>query len=297
MDQHAEIQQVELIVADLKRAKQFYEKCLGFSVLDEQDNAACLGVEDQAPILILRENKDVLPKRPEATGLYHFAILLPSRSDLGSWLAHISTQNYSLTGGSDHRFSEAIYLNDPDGIGIEVYADRSTETWETEDNLLRNVGNAPLDVDGLLEEGAGRRWSGLPAGTKIGHIHLHVNDLAKASAYYETILGFQRKIMIPDSLLFIAAGTYHHHIGFNTWGGVDKRMVSRMAAGMTGYTVRVTDEEQLSALLDKLKAAGIPIEYINDKYTVTDPFGFALFFVSGPRNTPDFLNGIPKSEQ
>lgn len=208
---------VRLQVSDLDRSLAFYEQVLGMRVLDRRGNAASLGaLEDDAPLIELREEPGTSPvQQGGRLGLYHFAILLPDRAALGRFVRHLSEVG-ARAGASDHLVSEALYLNDPDGLGIEVYADRPRSEWRHSERQLA-MATEPLDLPALAAAGGAERWRGMPAGTVIGHIHLHVGDVETAEAFYHAALGFDKVVWSYPGALFLSAGGYHHHLGVNTW--------------------------------------------------------------------------------
>lgn len=208
---------VTLQVSDLERSTRYYTEVLGFQIRDRQPASVALGAANGGMALVqLRERPGAAPvPRRGRLGLYHFAILLPDRAALGRFVKHLAA--ISLPAGmSDHLVSEAIYLTDPDGLGIEVYADRPRDTWRHEQRQLV-MATEPLDVDDLVQAAGATEWTGMPAGTVIGHVHLHVGDIAAASRFYHEGLGFDRMVWNYPGALFLAAGGYHHHLGTNTW--------------------------------------------------------------------------------
>jgi len=212
---------VRLQVGELVRSLAYYERVLGLRVLEQANGGVVLGAhDDDRPLVELRELRGARPvPRRGRIGLYHFAILLPDRPALGRFLAHLE-QLGAYAGMSDHFVSEAIYLTDPDGLGIEVYADRPRSTWKNHDGQLV-MTTVPLDVESVLhaatESTSGALWRGMPPGTTIGHVHLHVGDLESAAAFYHAGLGFDKTVWNYPGALFLSAGGYHHHLGTNTW--------------------------------------------------------------------------------
>ncbi len=274
---------VSLTVSSLARALRFYQDTLGLRMLQRQDDGLSLGVDDGTPLITLEERQDARPKPPHTTGLYHFAILLPSRVDLARVLRRLADQAYPLQGASDHGVSEALYLADPDGNGIEIYADRPAEDWPWQDDRLR-MFTASLDLQGLLSQGGGR-WNGLPPATRIGHVHLHVADLGGAQRFYCDVLGFDLMQHYPDvrsanggpSALFVSAGGYHHHIGLNTWAGRGAPPPPPDAVGLRHFTVFLPDETELAHLAKRLQTADVPYQSLahagkaSDALVVRDP--------------------------
>lgn len=211
---------VHLQVAELARSLAWYAETLGLRVISsEGDERATLGAHgDDTALIELRARAGARPHpRHGRLGLYHFAILLPERAALGRFLGHVSDRRVQV-GTADHLVSEALYLTDPDGLGIEVYADRPRNTWRHEDRELA-MSTDPLDVEDLVSAGGGAAWTGFPAGTVIGHVHLHVGDIDEARRFYHEGLGLDVTVWSYPRALFMAAGGYHHHLGVNTWAG------------------------------------------------------------------------------
>jgi len=205
-----------LQVSDLARSTAYYERVLGLRVVSQPNGGVVLGTPDGTAILELREKAGVqpVPKRGRL-GLYHFAILLPDRAALGRFLKHLSEIG-AYAGMSDHLVSEALYLTDPDGLGIEVYADRARSEWRYQGRELQMATN-PLDTQSVVAAAGNDPWTGMPNGTTIGHIHLHVGDLDAAAKFYHDALGFDKVVWSYPGALFLSAGGYHHHLGTNTW--------------------------------------------------------------------------------
>ena len=206
-----------LQVSDLARSIDYYERVLGLRVINGSPGQAMLGTEDgRTPLVALRERRGATPvPRRGRLGLYHFAILLPDRAALGRFIRHLAETGQSA-GMSNHLVSEAVYLSDPDGLGIEVYADRPRGTWQHEGRQLV-MATEPLDVENVVRAGGGEPWSGMPAGTTLGHVHLFVGDLDAAARFYHEGLGFDKTVWSYPGALFLSAGGYHHHLGTNTW--------------------------------------------------------------------------------
>ena len=253
---------VHLLVSDLSRSLRFYQDVLGFHLVEHGRTSASLGaVEGGVPLVRLEERPGTRRARPGSTGLYHFAILLPDRASLGALVAHLEAGGVAF-GGGDHLVSEALYLSDPTGLGIEVYADRPADTWRTRGNELV-MTTEPVDADDLLHEAGERAWEGMPAATRIGHVHLTVGDLARAEAFYHRALGFDKTVWSYPGALFFSAGGYHHHLGTNTWGHGEPAAADE--ARLLGWELLVPSGEDVAAVAQSLEDSGYAVE--------TDPAG------------------------
>lgn len=272
---------VHLTVANLGTAVAFYQDVLGFRLGDQRQAGAHLSATGRPPVhLLLTGNPDA--RRRRTAGLYHFAILLPSRSDLARALRHLLEAGAPIEGASDHAVSEALYLHDPEGNGIEIYADRPREEWPRRGGELA-MGTKALDVEGLLAEDRGP-WEGMPAGTRIGHIHLHVSDLARSERFYAGVLGFEVMVRSYPRALFLAAGGYHHHIGMNTWAGEGIPPVDPEGSGLRFFTVVIPDERARRAVLDRLRDAATPLDEVREGpvggWLARDPDGIGVLLAS-----------------
>lgn len=265
---------VRLQVAELDRSLEWYRRVLGLRVLERATQHAVLGAEDSAPLVELRELRGALPvPRRGRLGLYHFAVLLPSRPSLARFVHHLGAIG-ERAGMSDHLVSEAVYLSDPDGLGIEVYADRPRDRWRREGRQLA-MSTEPLALDDLLPAAGAERWTGMPAGSVIGHVHLHVGDLARAEAFYHAALGLDKVVWGYPGALFLSAGGYHHHLGVNTWAsGAEPARDSD--ARLLEWEIVLPSEQDVSAALASLTASGAPVERQVRGGVVRDPWGTAL---------------------
>jgi catechol 2,3-dioxygenase len=263
---------VHLNIRDLEESVRFYEDVLGFRKREADRTTAWLGAGG-SDLLVLSET-DGPPRLPRRTGLYHFAILVPSRRRLAQSLDRLVQTETALTGASDHLVSEALYLDDPDGNGIEIYRDRPKEEWPYRNGRL-HMATERLDLQALLDDQPGPEepWTGLDPGTVIGHVHLHVAHLEEADRFYCGILGFEPMVRYGSAALFVSAGGYHHHLGLNTWAGVGAPPPAPGSVGLKHFVVRVPGEVELMAAAERLKAAGIGIETDNGGFRVTDPSG------------------------
>jgi catechol 2,3-dioxygenase len=263
---------VRLQIADLPRSLDYYERVLGFRVLERSPTSAMLGAAGGTPLVQLQARAGARPAPAQGRlGLYHYAILLPDRPALGRFIAHLSAAG-ERAGASDHLVSEALYLRDPDGLGIEVYVDRPRASWRTEDRQIA-MDTAPLDVGSVVRAAKGEPWTGMPDGTRVGHVHLHVGDLQKASDFYHLALGLDRMVWSYPSALFLAAGGYHHHLGLNTWAGPGAANPRDEDARLLEWTVVLPSADQVHSAATSLSAASHPVEHDAHGIRVTDPWG------------------------
>lgn len=273
---------VRLQVSDLELSLEWYRRALGLRVL-ESSTGATLGGRDGASLVELRERRGAHPMpRRGRLGLYHFAILLPDRADLGRLVRHLGDIG-ERAGMSDHLVSEAIYLSDPDGLGIEICADRPRDRWRRDGRQLA-MATEPLALDDLLRAAGAERWSGMPAGTVIGHVHLHVGDLDRAEAFYHGGLGLDKVMWGYPGALFLSAGGYHHHLGVNTWAtGAEPARESD--ARLLEWELVLPGHAEVQAVIASLEASGAKVEGDVAGGVVRDPWGTALRLSSG-RPTP-----------
>ena len=280
LDPRTHVGPVSLTVADLARSLRFYGDVLGLAPAERSNGSALLAAGD-TPLLHLVELPGAQPKPARATGLYHFAILLPSRPDLARWLRHVLEVRWPLQGWSDHGVSEAVYLADPDENGIEIYRDRPRSEWPVANGELQMVTD-PLDVRDLLAQAgdASAPWT-MPAGAAMGHVHLHVASIPQAQAFYCDLLGFDLIQRYGPSALFVSAGGYHHHIGLNTWAGVGASPAPAGSAGLRYFTVVVPDEASLALLVGRLQQAGIAVTPQEGGWQLQDPSGNGIRLETG----------------
>src|SRR5436190_14948953 len=246
---------VGLTVADLDGVRDFYRDAIGLQELKPHDGAARLGANDAA-IVELVGDPDAPPRPRGTSGLFHLAILVPSRPDLARSLQRVAEAGWRLSGASDHLVSEALYLSDPEGNGIELYRDRPREEWPVRDGVLQ-MDTLPLDLDGVL--GELRRedaTAAMPPGTRIGHVHLNVGDLTAAEAFYSGALGFDVMVRGYPGALFVSAGGYHHHLGLNTWAGEGAKPPPEGSRGLRRFEIRLPGADQLAAEGERLREAG-----------------------------------------
>ena len=269
---------VRLQVADLDRSIAFYETILGLRVFRRDADSAGLGPHgEDREIVHLRQLRTArpVPKRG-LLGLYHFAILLPDRASLGRFVAHLAEVG-AYAGMSDHFVSEAVYLTDPDGLGIEVYADRPRDAWRYDERQLYMTTNH-LDVDSLIEAARGERWTGMPPGTVLGHVHLYVGDIEKAEAFYHHALGFDKVVWSYPGALFLSAGGYHHHLGTNTWARGAPAATDEDAR-LLEWEIIVPTKKDAEDAARHVIASGYEAKPENGELILTDPWGTRLRLV------------------
>jgi catechol 2,3-dioxygenase len=281
---------VHLTVSNLDRSVEYYEAAVGLSTLERADGRATLGVASR-PLLVLVEVPGALPAAGY-TGLYHFALLVPQRVDLARWLAHAARDRVPLVGISDHFVSEAIYLSDPDGHGIEIYQDRPRETWEG--LVATRMTTLPLDVDALfgeLADPASEPFEGLPAGTVMGHVHFKVAAIADTIGFYRDVLGFGLMAQLAGQAAFLSAGGYHHHIGANTWESAGAPAPPEGAAALRHATIVLPSADERERLLGSAVAAGADTEETAAGPIVADTSGNRLLLAvaaePGPASDTD----------
>jgi catechol 2,3-dioxygenase len=262
---------VTLRVTDLRGLTAFYRDSIGLDVIAETADASDLGIDGEVLVRLERG----ATRSTSAAGLFHLAILLPSRADLADWLAHAAAIGLPLEGASDHLVSEALYLSDPEGNGIEIYRDRPRADWPRRDGAIR-MATERLDLHALLAEARPGPYAGMPAGTRMGHIHLRVGDTAAAEAFYAGALGFELMVRYPGAS-FLASGGYHHHIAGNVWNsrGAGPRQLGE--AGLSAFEIIARDEAELAAMRRRMLAAGG--SETASGATIDDPWGNRLALV------------------
>lgn len=277
---------VALTVANLAGSLDFYREVMGFNLLnlDEASGHATLGA-GATPVLVLQEQAGAPAPPANATGLYHFAVLVPTRADLARWLLHLVESGYPLGGASDHLVSEALYLSDPEGNGIEVYRDRPRDEWPRRDGIVQ-MATDPLDLGALLAEAKAdpQPWDGLPEGTRLGHMHLQVADIPQARDFYHGVLGFDIMFDLERmGALFVSAGGYHHHLGVNTWHSRGGRPAPDGSAGLSYFTLHLPNAGALAAVLSRLDAAGVSYRQESGGIAVEDPWRNMILLRDGKK--------------
>lgn len=262
---HTFVGEVNINVTDLDRSLAFYTGILGLKVLTQSDHQAVLTADGQTALVTLERPDGVTLKQGRTSGLYHFAILLPERKDLAQFLRHLLQTEYRF-GAADHYVSEAIYLDDPDGNGIEVYRDRPATEWTWKDGLV-DMATVQLDGDSILAE-SDEPFTGLPAGTIMGHIHLHVSSIPEAERFYTEGLGFKIVSHYPQAI-FTSTGGYHHHIALNTWQGAGAPRPAQNSVGLSWFTLVFPSEEAREEAVARLQGIGAAVS----GYVTEDPAG------------------------
>lgn len=261
---------VTLAVRDSARVAAFYREVLGLEDLGSDGLEVLLGAGG-VPLLRLRGDAGLVPAPRSEAGLFHTAFLLPSRADLGRWLAFAAARGLRLQGASDHKVSEAVYLADPEGNGVEIYADRAPSVWTDATGAIV-MSTDPLDAPSLLAEAAGTMWHGAPAGTLVGHVHLQVGATDIADAFYSALLGFDIATRYPGAS-FYGSGGYHHQLAGNIW---NSRGAGPRKAGCTGLAelqIVLRETDRLGAIADAAHKAGLDVAAGGDGLALADPWG------------------------
>ncbi|MCG0239782.1 MAG: VOC family protein [Firmicutes bacterium] len=285
------IGRVRLRVGDLERSLRFYRDLLGFHPVDPglppapvlPRRVVGLGTRpDAPPLVLLEEVPGARPPGPRTTGLYHYALLFPDRRSLARAVVRLAEAGWPFEGFSDHLVSEAVYLRDPDGNGLELYADRPRSAWRYRGQEVE-MATRPLDLEGLLRELEPEPppEDGIPAGTVVGHVHLHVSDLGRAEAFYQGLLGLAVMNRTYPGALFLAAGGYHHHVAVNIWAGAGAPPPPPEAAGLVYFELVVPGEDAREALLRRLEGQGVAAELLPEGLLVRDPDGIGILIGGG----------------
>lgn len=270
----AHVNQAHLVVSELDRVSAFYNDIIGLKTLEQSASGAVLGAGD-VPLLTLTTQRDVVRAPRTAAGLFHTAFLVPDRSALADWLAHTAHAGIRLDGASDHLVSEAIYLSDPEGNGIEVYRDRRPEEWTMLPDGMVKMATEGLDLQALYDSADKGQWGGMPDGTAIGHIHLQVGNVPEAEAFYRDVLGLKVMARYPGASFF-ATGGYHHHIAANIWNSRGAGARSNGMTGLSDYSLRFTEEASLDHALASLDRMAIATTRTSDGVSLKDPWGIGL---------------------
>jgi len=265
------IKEITIKVLDLERSIQFYTDFIGLSILEKNKTSVVLTADGKIPLLRIIQPAEVTPKQKRTTGLYHFAILLPSREALSSFLNHLISVRYPF-GSADHIVSEAIYIDDPDGNGIEIYYDRYADDWKWHVDQVE-MATLPLKMDELIGVSQ-KKWTKVPKETMMGHIHLHVKDLDETVKFYTEGLGYNIVAEYPGAV-FLSTGGYHHHIGMSIWNGAGAVKPSDNSVGMDNYVIDFADDNARNEAIQRLQklSAETTVVKVEDNYVVYDPSG------------------------
>jgi len=273
---------VHLTVADLDGSIAFYERSLGLQVHGRGGDTATLGAGAEDLVVLVEEPGAASAGRH--AGLYHFALLFDSREELARAVARLAETRTRIEGAADHGVSEAVYLRDPDDNGIEIYADRPRDAWppsRTEGEPFE-IYTIALDMKSLLATVAGEEpQDQAGSGLRMGHLHLHVGDIARGLAFYRDVLGFDVMVNL-GSAAFVSAGGYHHHLGFNVWLGKDVKPRPAGTSGLRHWVIVLERPEEVEAVRERVRAAGLPLEERDAGFLVRDPWGTAVVVATTP---------------
>jgi catechol 2,3-dioxygenase len=265
---------VTLTVADLDAQTAFYRNAIGLCELRRTGNVVELGERDgDGPLVVLVGDRGAPPRPPRTTGLFHLALLVPSRAELGRSIHRVNAAGWRFTGASDHLVSEALYLDDPEGNGIEIYRDRDREDWSHAGGELQ-MATLPLDIEGVLGSAAARdTGDGMAPGTRIGHVHLQVASIPAAESFWADAVGFDPVVRSYPGALFVSAGGYHHHLGLNTWAGQGAPAPPPGARGLRSFAIVLPDRAALEETLGRLRDASVEVLDEAGGAVVSDPSG------------------------
>jgi catechol 2,3-dioxygenase len=281
IDPSLRISSVSLAVSDLQRSSEFYKRVIGLPILERDSERVLLGTDPARAALALSPIEDPHPAPFGSTGLFHVAWLHPSRAGLAESLRRVIASGWNFDGASDHGVSEALYLSDPDGLGIELYADRPREQWDRPgDGRGVNMVTLPLDIEDLLAQHSDEPGPVTEFGTHVGHVHLKVSDVPRAAAFYADVLGFEEQARIP-SAAFLSAGGYHHHIGLNSWRSEGGTPAASDAPGLRLVTFALDGKRALAAWADEAEAAGAERSTGSKGFSLHDPDAQLLTFTAG----------------
>jgi len=269
------LSRVHLRTADLTGIVAFYEKVMGLQVVKRSETQASFSASSSTPeILVISQDENALPRGQSTIGLYHLAILYPSREELGNAVARVALARYPINGDSDHSLGESVYLNDPDGNGLELYYDRPGAKWPLRNGSIDGVSK-PMDFNDLIDKAVRRPIpENAPPETQIGHINLHVADLQESERFFDEFLGLSVMARIPWRITFLAAGGYHHHVAVNTLAG--KERLPENSVGLISYRLNVPNSDVLAALKTRAELYGYQAEYLGDILKIRDPNGHWL---------------------
>jgi catechol 2,3-dioxygenase len=274
----AHVDTAHLVVTDLPLVARYYREIIGLSTIEAGPSGAVLGVAG-VPLLTLSTGSNVARAPRTAAGLFHTAFLVPNRAELGAWLAQAVHKGVQLDGASDHLVSEAIYLSDPEGNGIEIYRDRQPSEWTYVEDGMVQMATQRLDLQALYDEARKEGWQGMADGTAIGHIHLQVGDVPQADMFYRDVLGLKVMARYPGASFF-ATGGYHHHIAANVWNSRGAPNRAGNMSGLSDYTLKFTDPAQLQAALASLEKLEIDTRRTASGWALKDPWGIGLILAA-----------------
>jgi len=263
-----------LVVKDLAAVSGFYQSMLGLKVIEKTASGEVLGVAG-LPLLTLTTDSNAQTAPRNAAGLFHTAFLMPDRTELARWLRHAAHNNVVLDGASDHLVSEAIYLSDPEGNGIEIYADRPHDVWKFHQDGQVEMATNRLDLQALYDSAPDDRWNGMADGTAIGHIHLQVGNIPEADAFYRDVLGLKIMARYPGASFF-ATGGYHHHVAANIWNSRGAGTRSEKMTGLSDYSLHFNDKAALDTAKTALDKLEIKTEARDGGVFLRDPWGIGL---------------------
>lgn len=274
----AHVEHVIINVSDLEKSLDYYKETIGFKVLSRESKKADLTADGKTAILSLVEPDNPVAKQ-RTTGLFHFAILLPDRASFASLVLYLANEKVRL-GASDHDVSEALYLNDPDGNGIEIYRDRDSSEWTWNQGQVKMV-TEQLDVDDVMRGyDPDRPWEGMPENTKMGHLHLHVADLDDTLSFYTEGLGLTNVLDFGGQAAFLSFENYHHHIAINVWNGINAPAPPENSVGLNHYLLRYPDDAAVSDAVARLKSMNHTVSEEDGGYTSVDPSGNKVLMTS-----------------
>ncbi|MFL2099976.1 VOC family protein [Desemzia sp. FAM 23991] len=277
LNENTKIGKVVLNVENLENMKNFYNLSIGLDIKSESAKEVSFGPHGEDKVLLTLQEVPASGERGRFAGLYHLALLLPSRKDLGEILYHLLTAKYPLTGASDHGYSEALYLDDPEGNGVEIYCDKPVSEWDIRETGEIAGVTEPMDAEGVIAE-AKEAFKGMPAGTYMGHVHLFVSDLQKTEDFYQDLLGFDLKYNFGSQAKFFAAGLYHHQIGSNVWAGTNIPAAPEGTRGMDYYTIELDSVEDFAKVKEALdeKAYAYTLDEAANTIALDDPNGIHI---------------------
>ncbi|MEC1179030.1 VOC family protein [Metasolibacillus meyeri] len=265
---------VKIKVTNLQQAIKFYRDILGFGILEQTTSTVELTTDGKTSILSLEQPEDVIAKEGRTTGLYHFALLLPEKSNLANIVVHLM-EHHIRFGSSDHLVSEALYLHDPDGNQIEIYRDRAPSEWTWQKEEVTMAVN-PLNFENLLKHVTISKWNGMPEQTVMGHIHLHVAELKEVEEFYVKGLGLEVVNRYGGQALFLSDGKYHHHVAVNVWNGVGAPKPAKNSVGLEFFTLVYSNEEARKEIISNLQKIGSVVVEENNRIMTQDPSGNSI---------------------